>query len=85
MSHIMTLSYDMAFFLDILSIPLYKYPLKTRCFFFKLSLARKIVKIRRFQSFQPNPLEIKDLLRFYSKTSVLRVQKDLVTLQWRLR
>lgn len=48
MSHIMTLSYDVALFLDILSISFYKYPLKNRCIFFKLSLARKNVKIRHF-------------------------------------
>ncbi len=85
MSHIMTLSYDVALFLDILSISSCTYPLKNRCIFFKLSLARKNVKIRRFHSFQPNSLKIKDLLRFYSKISVLRAQKDIVTLQRRLR
>ena len=73
------------FFLDILSISSCTYPLKNRRIFFKLSLARKNVKIRRFHLFQSNSLEIKDLLRFYSKISVLRAQKDIVTLQRRLR
>ncbi len=85
MSHIMTLSYDVAFFLDILSISSCKYLLKNRRIFFKLSLARKNVKIQRFQPFQSNSLKIKDLPRFCSKTAVLRVQTGLVTLQRRLR